>query len=418
MQGHIRTLRASAYGNFMEWFDFTLYGFFAVAIGRNFFPADNPLLSTMASYTAFAAGFVARPIGAFVFGRWADRLGRRQVLVTTLLLMGLATLLVVAAPGYQSAGLLGPVMVVCGRLLAGLAAAGETGAAVAMAFEAAPADRRGRWGGWFSCSTYMGVAAGGSVALLCYGLLGTDATNDWGWRMGYAVGLLIVPLGWWARRNAQATHPAAETHLHASTRDTVTMVARVAGLTAFGSSVFYVVIMFLPVYASSQLGLQMSTGMGSAMVASIIAGLAAVLGGWMSDRHGRKRVMHVGVMACMAMGWPLFLQLLHAPSAGWLAAFQWVCAGCFGVFVGGSLPLMVESFPLSRRALGVGLGYSLGVMVFGAFAPVVNALALSKGVALAPLFYVTGTALVTWLTLLWMPEPRRELPHDLEHAPA
>ena len=400
MRTRLTTLGAAAWGNFMEWFDFTLYGFFAVAIGQRFFPADDPLLSTMASYAAFAAGFIARPIGAFVFGRMADRTSRKSVLVTTLLFMGLATLLVVCAPSHHSAGLLGPIMVVCARLMAGLAAAGETGAAAAIAIEASPHHQRGRWGGLFSLSTYLGVAAGGCVALLCYGLLGTEATNDWGWRVGYATGLIIVPLGWWARRNMRVEHAhptassAAPDH-----KGTLGMIARVAGLTAFGSSVFYVVIMFMPVFAARQFSIPLGTGMATAMMASVITGLFAIVGGWVSDQHGRKYIMYAGLLFALIAGWPLFLMLLSTHNALSLAVFQWACAAGFGLFVGGSLPLMVESFPPSRRALGFGLGYSLGVMVFGAMAPVVNALALSRGVVFAPLYYMTLTGLITLLTL-------------------
>lgn len=407
MHPQFRTLKASAFGNFMEWFDFTLYGFFAVAIGANFFPSDDPILSTTASYTAFAAGFIARPLGAYFFGRKADQWGRKPVLILTLLLMGLATLLVVLAPAHKDAGALGTAMVVIGRLIAGLAAAGETGAAAAMAIEAAPVDRRGRWGGLFSGSTYMGVAAGGVVAMLCYGLLGTEATNDWGWRVGYAAGLLIVPVGYWIRRGIREEH-SVTCGTAATTADvgTTAMVFRVAGLTAFGSTIFYVVIVFMPVYASRQLGIGMGPAMAVAIVASLVTAITCALGGWLSDFHGRKRVMYAALVIGVLGAWPLFLALVKTPSIAAMAAFQWTCAASLGVLAGSGLALMVENFPPSKRAVGVGLGYSLGVMVFGAMAPAVNSLALSKGITLAPLAYLTVGAAVTWLALALTPETR------------
>lgn len=419
MYERLQRLGAAAWGNFMEWFDFTLYGFFAVAIGRNFFPSEDPLLSAMASYAAFAAGFIARPIGAAVLGQLADRVSRKRVLVLTLMLMGLSCLLVLCAPSYGTAGLLGPAMVVSARLLAGFAAAGETGAAATIAIEASPWHQRGLWGGFFSCSTYLGVAAGGVIALLCYGLLGAEVTDDWGWRLGYAAGLLIIPMGWWARRNMRDERHAAAAEAYAaaharppgSAHGTTAMIVRVAGLTAFGSSVFYVVIMFMPVFATRMLSLPMSSAMACAMMASVLTGLCAILGGWLSDHHGRKRIMLAGLALSLSGGWLLFLQLLQAPSVPRLAAFQWACASGFGFFVGASLPLMVDSFQPSRRALGFGLGYSLGVMVFGALAPVVNALALSRGLTLAPLYYMSATGAVTLLVLAWTREvtaPPRE----------
>jgi MHS family proline/betaine transporter-like MFS transporter len=414
MHSHTKTLKASAFGNFMEWFDFTLYGFFAVAIGANFFPATDPLLSTMSAYTAFAAGFIARPLGAYFFGRKADRWGRKPVLILTLLLMGLATLLVVVAPAHKEAGALGTAMVVIARLIAGLAAAGETGAAAAIAIEAAPVERRGLWGGLFSGSTYLGVSAGGLLAMLCYGLLGVEVTNDWGWRIGYASGLLIVPVGYWVRRGIHEEQPKVLPSEKTTNAGTARIVLRVAGLTAFGSTVFYVVIVFMPVYAAKQLGITMGSGMAIAMGASVVTSMTSVLGGWLSDIHGRKRVMYAALAIGAAAAWPLFLTLLDAPSAVSMAAFQWTCAAALGFIAGAGLPLMVESFPPAKRATGVGLGYSLGVMVFGAMAPAVNSLALSKGMTLAPLAYLTIGAAVTCLALLMTPEthpPRSKLAH-------
>lgn len=418
MYSQTKTLKASAFGNFMEWFDFTLYGFFAVAIGANFFPATDPLLSTTSAYTAFAAGFIARPLGAYFFGRKADLWGRKPVLILTLLLMGLATLLVVVAPAYKDAGAVGTAMVVIARLIAGLAAAGETGAAAAMAIETAPLERRGLWGGLFSGSTYLGVATGGLVAMLCYGLLGAEVTNDWGWRIGYGAGLLIVPVGYWVRRGIQEDHPKVVVTETTRNAGTTGMVLRVAGLTAFGSSVFYVVIVFMPVYAARQLGISMGSGVAIAMGASVVTSLTAVLGGWLSDIHGRKGVMYTALAIGVVAAWPLFITLLGAPSVVSMAAFQWTCAAALGFIAGAGLPLMVENFPPAKRATGVGLGYSLGVMVFGAMAPAVNSLALSKGMTFAPLAYLTIGAAVTWLALVMTPETRAVLAKLRQKVPA
>lgn len=411
-----RVLRASAIGNFMEWFDFALYGFFAPAIGANFFPSDDPLLSTLASYTAFAAGFVARPIGAWCFGRMADRRGRQPVLVITLLLMGLSCGLVVAAPPHHVAGIVGTLMVVTGRLLAGLAVAGETGAAAAMAIEAAPHDRRGRWGGLFMGSTYLGVAAGGFVVVACHALLGAEVVNDWGWRCGYAVGLLIIPVGYWARRRLGGAAPVAAPPADTEGIGTAGMIVRVAGLTAFGSALFYIVIVFMPVYGARQLGIPLATGMGIALAGSLLTALLAVVGGRASDVWGRKRVMSAAALAAAIAAWPLFALLLHAPSVPVLALFQCVSAAALGVMVGSGLPLIVENFPPARRALGVGLGYSIGVMLFGALAPAVNTLALHRGMAWAPLGYLTVAALVTLLALWSTPE--RALPRGSHRSGA
>ena len=399
-----QTLRASAYGNFLEWFDFTLYGFFALAIGSNFFPSSDPLLSALASYTALAAGFLMRPIGAVLMGAAADKRGRKPVLLFTFTLMGLSTLMVVCAPSHAEYGVIGPVMVVAARLLAGFAAAGETGAAAALAIEASPPDQRGRWGAWFSLSTYLGLAAGAGVALLCYGVLGIEQTNEWGWRVGYSTGLLILPFGWWARSRLIDGHQAVSQHIvKQGKKQVVGMTLRVAGLTAYGTSVVYVVIVFMPTFALKQLGIEQATSAFTSMLASVIVGLVALVGGRLADRLGRKKVMFAGLLTSVVTSAPLFALMLANPNTLSLVGFQWTCAVGLGLFVGGSLPLMVESFKPHQRALGVGLGYNLGVMMFGALGPVVNTLALSRGYVWAPLIYLLGTAAVTALTL-WATE--------------
>ena len=326
--------------------------------------------------------------------------------------MGLATLMVVVAPAHWQYGLVGPAMVVIARLLAGFAAAGETGAAAALAIEASPASQRGRWGAWFSLSTYLGLAAGSGVALLCYGTMGVETTNAWGWRVGYGVGLLILPFGWWARSKLiESSNPASSQFVATTRKETVTMMLRVAGLTAFGTSVVYVVIVFMPVFALKQLGIDMATSSLTSMLASVITGLAALVGGRLADTMGRKKVMFMGLLLAIVPAGPLFANLLANPSVVALAGFQWVCVVGLGLFVGGSLPLTVESFSPSKRALGVGLGYNVGVMVFGAMGPVVNTFALSRGYIWSPLLYLVGTALVTSATLCTMKDPS-EGPHQ------
>jgi MHS family proline/betaine transporter-like MFS transporter len=323
----------------------------------------------------------------------------------TFTLMGLATLMVVTAPAHRQYGLVGPVMVVAARLLAGFAAAGESGAAAALVIEASPVAQRGRWGAWFSLSTYLGLAAGSGIALLCYGTLGTEATNAWGWRLGYGVGLLILPFGWWARSKLiESPKPASSTFAATTRKENAVMTMRVAGLTAFGTSELYVVIVFMPVFALKQLGIGMSTSSLTSMLACVITGLAALVGGRLADTMGRKKVMFLGLLAAITPAWPLFANLLATPSVVALVGFQWVSALGLGLFVGGSLPLMVESFGPSKRALGVGLGYNLGVMIFGALGPVVNTFALSRGYTWSPLLYLVGTALVTSATLWPMQE--------------
>ena len=404
-------LVGAAVGNFFEWLDFTLYGYFALAIARNFFPAGNEVLSTLAAVTAFAAGFVVRPFGAWCIGRYADRRGRKAAMVATVLLMGAGTLLIAIAPPYQTAGFLGTAMVVIGRLLSGFAASGESGAAGALVIEACPPHRRGWYGAVFSASTYLALAAGSGLALLVFGTLGVERTLDWGWRIGFVVGLCVIPVGAYLRRHMnESLHPGA---MQASGTEARTLPARtlaaqiimVSALTGFGSAVVYLAIVFMPAFATQALKIGQTTGaIGSTLAAlAIIAG--SLIGGPWSDRRGRSGIMLFGIVLALGIGTPLYEHLLASPTPGALFAFQGACAFGFGLFLGGSFPFFAERFPPGQRALGIGLGYNIGVMLFGAASPVVSTYALSQGIVRAPLYYLLAAAVVSVVAILCMRKP-------------
>jgi MFS transporter, MHS family, proline/betaine transporter len=394
-------------GNFLEWLDFTLYGYFALAIGHNFFPAANEVLSTLAAISTVAVGFLVRPIGAWVVGRYADKRGRKSAMILTVLLMGLGTLLIIAAPSYAKSGYVGTAMVIVGRLVAGLAASGEFGAAVSLVMESSPKGRRGYYGALFSSSTYLALAAGSGIALFIYGVLGQAATLEWGWRLGFAIGLAVIPVGLYLRRHMAES----DALIHQSPTAAVSelnigqllrQVALIASMTGFGSAVVYLVVIFMPSFAKQAMGIAPFIGSASSTMASLVIIAGAVAGGLWSDRSDPVTVMLTGTIGSLVVGVPLYEQLLSDPSTLRLFTFQAVCAGCFGLTVGAYFPFAADRFPTQQRALGIGLGYNVGVTIFGALSPIVSTYALSKGIRQAPIAYLLVASLISvFAMLLW-----------------
>jgi len=237
---------AATLGNGLEFFDFTIYSFFAVLIGKLFFPADTELGALMMSLATFGVGFVVRPLGSIVIGRYADRVGRKQALVLTVLIMALGTGMIGLAPTYASIGLAAPVIIVLGRLLQGFSAGGEVGAATTLLMESGSASRRGSLVSWQVASQGGASLAGALIALLLTRTLSPEALLAWGWRLPFVFGLLIGPLGFYLRRHIDDTLPAASSVKPARLAERMPLRQIVAGtmIVIGASSTMYTIVFF------------------------------------------------------------------------------------------------------------------------------------------------------------------------------
>ncbi|MQA53541.1 MFS transporter [Pseudomonas piscis] len=395
-----KTLFATALGNFFEWLDFTLYGFFSTAIALTFFPPGNPLLALLATIATFASGFVTRPLGAYFIGRYADAKGRKAALILTFLLMGAGTLLIVAAPSHASAGLVGALCVLLGRLLQGLAASGEYGAASAMFMEVAPAGRKGLYGSFFIVSTYLALAFGALLAVLIYLLMGPVEAERHGWRLAFLIGLCIVPLGLWVRagmEESRAFSQARRQHPGANAPIDWRAVLVVIGLTSLGTSSLYLSMIFMPAFAKAAFDIPVLDTSLATSLSCLIVAASVVLGGYLSDRRGPALPMYGGLTVILLGGLPGYGLLLAHPGLGSILLFQSLNGIGLGLFVGGSFSRVCGLFMTGQRALGLGLGYNLGVALFGALAPLVSTAALGYGIRYAPALYLLLTALVSAL---------------------
>ncbi|TGN40453.1 MFS transporter [Marinobacter confluentis] len=398
----VRTLVGTGVGNFFEWLDFTIYGFFSTAISLTFFPGEDEVLALVATIGAFAIGFLTRPLGAYVMGRYADTIGRTNALVITFAMMGLGTVFIVAAPSYQAAGAVGAVCVLLGRLLQGFAASGEYGAAAAQFLEVAPDGKKGRYVSLLAVSTYLALAAGALLAVGVYQFFGTEAAEAYGWRYAFIIGLFIIPLGMWVRvhmsdseefKKARAVAPEKPGKIDWRA------IMIVIGFTSLGTSSLYLSMIFMPSYAKAAFDIPvMYTSITTSLSCAVVA-VCAYLGGWMSDRAGPVVPTCGGLLVITLGGLSAYLYVLSEPMFLSILLFQLVNGIGLGFFVGGSLSTISLLFLTSGRALGMGLGYNLGVAVFGAFAPIVSTAALSYSINYAPALYIAFTSVISMFSV-------------------
>ncbi|MFM0075826.1 MFS transporter [Paraburkholderia sediminicola] len=400
-----RTIFAAALGNGLEFFDFTVYSFFAALIGKLFFPAGSELGALMMSLATFGVGFVVRPLGSIVIGAYADRVGRKQALVLTVSLMALGTGMIGLAPTYATIGLAAPAIIVLGRLLQGFSAGGEVGAATTLLMESGSAGRRGSLVSWQMASQGGAALAGALVAATLSRSLSHEALLAWGWRVPFLIGLLIGPLGFYLRKHLDETLPAAQ-GAKAASSDAARPKARiewrqiVAGtmLVIGGTSSMYVIVFFLPSF------LTMTTGMPTAvsLLAGCTAGLVLLIGspfaGRLADRMPRRKTLlyAVSVVSLMVL-LPAFYAIKTWPSIYTVVLVVFVLIGLMTLSSPAGFVLILEAFKPEVRATSLGIIYALGVTIFGGFAQlIVSALWRMSGSFYAPAWYVLACGLVSF----------------------
>ncbi|MGN8023369.1 MFS transporter [Phyllobacterium sp. 22229] len=403
-------IAAATIGNGLEWFDFTVYGFFTPIIARLFFPAINDLTSILLTVGTYGVGFFMRPVGAVVLGVYADRKGRKAALTLTILMMAFGTALLGFAPTYAQAGIIGPLVIVLARLIQGFSAGGEIGGATAFLIEYAPPEKRGFYASWQQTSQALAVVLGGICGTIVTHALDPAAIDSWGWRVPFLLGLLIGPVGFYIRARVDETPVFTDSHtqksespLRDALRDHPRGIASGFGVTILWTVCTYVLLFYMTTYAVKQLNIPLA----DAFVATTIGGLVLMLGcpvaGALSDRVGRKRLLLAAAIAIGVLIYPLFAWVNASPDLMTLAIVQGILGLLLAAFTGPAPALLAEQFPAGLRSTGLSLAYNFAVTIFGGFAAVIVTLLIeATGTKLAPSFYVMAAALVSALTLLTM----------------
>ena len=394
-------------GNALEFYDFVTYAFFAAQIGRTFFPSGTPGTSLLASLATFGAGFLTRPLGALIIGRYADRVGRKPAMLLSFWLMGIAMLGLPLVPSYASIGVAAPLLVIAFRLLQGFALGGEVGPNTAFLMEAAPARHRGFYISLQATSADIAVMIAGLVGLLLSNYLDEAALDAWGWRAALLLGVVIIPFGLVMRRTLDETlHRAPPDPVpvapgaSAFTRITVVSLALMATATTTNYLLNY-----MTTYANSTLGMPSKVAFGATVVIGAAGLLFDPLGGWLSDRFGRRRVILVPWLILGLFIFPCFWLLENLRSGPALYIACAVLASSSTLAGTTALVAITESLPRRVRAGGFGLIYALSISVFGGSTQFMAAwLTRLTGNPLVPAWYMIGGLCVGLVALAYLRE--------------
>ena len=411
-----RVVAATVAGNALEFYDFVTYAFFAVYIGKTFFPASTPMGSLLLSVAVFGVGFFARPVGGVLIGAFADRAGRRPALLLTIALITVGTLGLALTPSYDSIVLAAPIIVVLCRLIQGLALGGEVGPSSAFLIESAPPAKRGLYASWQLASQGAAGLVAGAMGLLLTHALAPAEMLAWGWRVPFLVGLLLLPLALYLRHNMPETLHAAPAQ---AARSGMAGLKRQRGLiglavlVVIGGTVSTYVGNFMTTYAITTLKMSPVLAMGATVVGGLSTLVFSLIGGWMCDRFGRKPTMFWPRVAAAVLTVPAFMLLVAQPSATTLFAVSGFLAALTAISGAASLVAIPELLPRGIRATGMSIAYAVGVSLFGGTTQLVITWLIGvTGNPAAPAWYVAGASVVTALAMLAMPESRHRALED------
>ena len=372
----VRQVAAAVIGNALEWYDFVVFGALSVIIARLFFPDVSEFNALLLTTATFGVGFFMRPIGGVVLGIYADRHGRKAALQLIMGMMTVAIAMIAFAPPYAAIGIAAPLIVVLARLLQGFATGGEFAIATSFLVEVAPAGRKGFYGSLQQVGLSLAALGGALAGWFVTQVLTPAQLDSWGWRLPFVFGLLIGPVGMWVRRHLEETEeflaaratPGANLPFLQMLRTHARAVLVTFGLVICGTITYYVVLIYMPTFARTQLGIPLEDAFKAQIVALLCLTVIIPLVGALSDRIGRKPPMIVGTIACLLTLLPLF-RLLHAePSLGNLMLVQAVLCSLIGVYYGPLSTAVAEQFPPGVRSTGLSLAYNMAVMLFGGFA--------------------------------------------------
>lgn len=415
-EANIRTVAtASAIGTTIEWYDFLIYATAAsLVLNTLYFPTHDPLVGKLVSISTIGVGFFARPLGAIIFSHYGDRIGRKSMLILTLVSMGLATFIIGLLPTYQQIGVAAPILLVLCRLVQGLAVGGEWGGAVLMAIEHSPPNRRGFYGSVVQIGFPLGLALG-TLSFFGLAFLDDKSFMIWGWRVPFLASALLVAVGTYIRLNVEET-PDFQKNVDAGTIERFPVwqaIVRhpkdlIIGLGARITEIswIYVLTIFGLSYAVSNLGLSRSLVLGAIALGAIVELVTIPLCGALSDRIGRRPVYILGCVAAIALSFPVFWWIESRDPVTVTFAFVIGMAVGHGIMYGVQASFLSEMFPSNLRYSGSSLGYQLAAPLGGGIVPVMAAAAVgySGGATWPVSVLMIAIALITMAAVLFSKE--------------
>jgi MHS family citrate/tricarballylate:H+ symporter-like MFS transporter len=390
-----RYVAAVVAGNALEFYDFLTYAFFAIYIGKAFFPSNNPTASLLSSLATFGAGFITRPIGSFVIGRLGDRRGRKPAMVLSFWMMGAAIIGLALVPSYAQIGVAAPALAIFFRLLQGFALGGDVGPTTAVLVEAAPLQRRGFYSSFQSASQNVATLGAGVVGFALTSTLNAQQLQSFGWRIAFLLGALTVPFALLVRRNLPETFHEHEARGTAPTpwRPYVFMSMMGVLMLANGTIGTYIRT-YITTYAIATLHMPSNVAFGATVINGIFGTIFCLISGLLMDRFGRKRAMLVPGVITLILVFPSFEIVARYRNATTLFGATAILAALSSLAICPAITWLTESLPPSIRSGGVGLIYAVSIAVFGGTTQyAVTWLIAATGNPLAPGWYWTVAAI-------------------------
>ncbi len=383
-------------GNFLEMYDFMVFGYYASAIGKAFFPSGNPFVSLMLSLMTFGAGFLMRPLGAIVLGAYTDHHGRRAGLILTLGLMSVGIFSIACMPGYATIGLLAPLLVLIGRLLQGFSAGMELGGVSVYLSEIATPGHKGFYVSWQSGSQQMAVMFAALLGVVLSSILPPQKMTLWGWRVPLLLGCAIIPFLFRLRRSLQETDEFIARKHRPSTSEILRSLTANWGIVVIGTMMvtmttvsFYMITAYTPTFGNSVLHLASI----DSLIVTLCVGASNLFWlpvmGALSDRAGRRPLLIVCTMLMLVTAYPAMLWLVGEPSFSRLLTVELWLSFIYGSYNGAMVVFLTEIMPVDVRTSGFSLAYSLATAIFGGFTPAISTY----------LIHVTGNRAVPGLWL-------------------
>lgn len=404
-----KAIYAASIGNMLEWYDFGVYAYLATMIAAKFFPGTDPTASLLAAFAAYGVGFLARPLGGIVIGRMGDVRGRKVALVLTIFMMAFGTIGIGLLPSYETIGIWAPILLVALRIIQGIAAGGEWGTSTAFIIEWAPPERRGFFGSFQQVSTAGGSLLGSAIAALITTVLTNEQMLAWGWRVPFILGVVLVIVGVYIRRNVDET-PSFQATRKAPVNEPVVSGLGL-GVLAFGFTIFwtvayYALLAWMPTFTQRYAGLTPSQALWCNTVGLIAMVIAIPLWGALSDRVGRRPLLLASAIGIGVLAWPLFSLMANIGGIAVVMPIQILLGVLLALYSGPGPAAISEIFPTHLRSTWMSAGYTVAAAVFGGFAPFMATWLIDvTGSPVAPTYlYLMPAALISVIVVLRLKE--------------
>lgn len=417
-----KAVTAAAVGNALEWYDFSVFAFFASYIGHNFFIHGDETSALFNTFLLFGVGFIARPLGALFLGSYGDRMGRKAALTLTILLMALGTLIIAVAPPVWFIGLGAPILLLVARLLQGFSAGGEIGGAAAFLIEYAPADKKATYSSWLQASMGISNILSALAGILITYFFTEKEILDWAWRLAFLFGLLIVPVGFYIRKTLDET-PEFREEFNKNPkkikyhRPIYDLFRRYSKEVIYGvlfsilwTSSVYTLIIYMPTYYISPavgLGFTQSDSFQASFIGNVFMVIGCIVSGKLADKFGLSKILKGSILLVIIAVFPL-LYLLHSnPSFGILIFVQIAFCLIVSLFAGIAPATLANLYPVAIRSSGMAVSYNIAAIFFAGFTPALMTWATKYSVY-APAYYMAISGVLAFISVILMFKKERK----------